>query len=212
MARPKEFDPDQALDRAVELFWSKGYEATSIQDLVEALGINRSSLYGTFGDKHALYLAAIDRYCRDVVDPSAGQLDEAAAPLEAIRNLFLAIPNLAARRGKRGCLLCNAAVERAPLDPDVKAEVSGGFGRLGTAFRRALDRARAAGGLENGADSAALADYLLSGYVGMIVLAKAGRKPAQLRRTAELILAPVEAGRPGAGLRSGRSRGRSPAS
>jgi TetR/AcrR family transcriptional repressor of nem operon len=191
VARPKEFDPEQALDRAVDLFWSKGYEATSIQDLVEALGINRSSLYGTFGDKHALYLAAIDRYCREVVDPSAGELDKAAAPLAAIRQLFLGIPNLAARRGKRGCLLCNAAVERAPVDPDVKAEVSGGFGRLGTAFRRALERARAGGELDDDADPAALADYLLSGYVGLIVLAKSGRKPTQLRRTAELILAPL---------------------
>lgn len=194
MARPKEFDPEQALDRAVELFWSKGYEATSIQDLVEALGINRSSLYGTFGDKHALYLAAIDRYCREVVDPSAVELDKARAPLAAIRALFLAIPNLAARRGKRGCLLCNAAVERAPVDPDVKAEVSGGFGRLGTAFRRALERARKSGELDGDADPAALADYLLSGYLGMIVLAKAGRKPAQLRRSAELILAPLGPG------------------
>lgn len=194
MARPKEFDPDEALDRAVELFWSKGYEATSIQDLVEALGINRSSLYGTFGDKHALYLAAIDRYCREVVDSSAGELERAAEPLAAIRQLFLNIPAAAARHGKRGCLLCNAAVERAPVDPDVKAEVSGGFNRLGTAFRRSLDRARAAGELETDADTAALADYLLSGYVGLIVLAKAGRKPAQLRRTAELILAPLGAG------------------
>lgn len=191
MARPKEFDPDQVLDRAVELFWSKGYEATSVQDLVEALGINRSSLYGTFGDKHTLYLAAIDRYCREVVDPSTVELDKAEAPLEAIRGLFLGIPGLAARRGKRGCLLCNAAVERAPVDPAVKAEVSGGFGRLGTAFRRALGRARAAGELDRDADPAALADYLLSGYLGLIVLAKSGRKPAQLRRTAELILTPL---------------------
>ncbi len=194
MARPKEFDPDEVLDRAVELFWAKGYEATSIQDLVEALGINRSSLYATYGDKHALYLAAIDRYCRDVVDPSALELDRSDTPLEAIRNMFLEIPGLAARQGKRGCLLCNAAVERAPVDPDVKAEVSGGFGRLGAAFRRALERARQAGDLDPAAESAALADYLLSGYLGLIVLAKSGRKPAQLRRTAKLILAPLGPG------------------
>jgi TetR/AcrR family transcriptional repressor of nem operon len=106
MARPKEFDPDQALDRAVELFWRKGYEATSIQDLVEALGINRSSLYGTFGDKHALYLAAIDRYCEDVVAPRVAELDQAASPRAAIRQLFLSLPTRATRRReRRGCLL-----------------------------------------------------------------------------------------------------------
>src|SRR5262249_38606558 len=63
MARPKEFDRDAVLDRAVELFWAKGYEATSLGDLVESLGVGKQSLYDTFGDKHALYLAALDRYC-----------------------------------------------------------------------------------------------------------------------------------------------------
>jgi TetR/AcrR family transcriptional repressor of nem operon len=189
MARPKEFDPDEALDRAVELFWSKGYEATSIQDLVEALGINRSSLYSTFGDKHALYLAAIDRYCADVMAPAVAALDEAASPLAAIREQFFSIPSRAtSRRERRGCLLCNAAVERAPIDAKVQAEVMGGLGQLGTAFRRALVRARNAGEIPDSIEPAALADYLLSSYVGLIVLAKAGRKPAQLRRTATLVL------------------------
>lgn len=194
MARPKEFDPDEALDRAVELFWCKGYEATSIQDLVEALGINRSSLYGTFGDKHALYLAAIDRYCEDVVAPAVAELDHASKPLAAIRNLFLSLPARATRRrDRRGCLLCNAAVERAPVDAEVRAEVMGGLGRLGTAFRRALVRARDAGEIASSVDAAALADYLLSSYVGLIVLAKAGRKPAQLKRTARLVLGSIAA-------------------
>lgn len=192
MARPKEFDPEKALDRAVELFWSKGYEATSIQDLVETLGINRSSLYGTFGDKHKLYLAAIDRYCQGVVDPAVAELDGASSPYQAIRRLFLGIPAKAEKsRKRRGCLLCNAAVERAPVDPDVRAEVLGGLTRLGAAFRRALLRARAAQEISATIEPNAFADYLLSGYFGLIVLAKAGRKPAQLKRTAELILAPL---------------------
>lgn len=195
MARPKEFDPDKALDRAVGLFWSKGYEATSIQDLVEALGINRSSLYSTFGDKHSLYLAAIDRYCQGVVDPAVAELDGASSPYGAIRRLFLAIPAKAEKgRRRRGCLLCNAAVERAPVDAAVQAEVLGGLGRLGTAFRRALSRARAAGEIPAAVEPSAFADYLLSGYFGLIVLAKAGRKPAQLKRTAELVLAPLGRG------------------
>ena len=193
MSRPKEFDPERALDRAVELFWRKGYEATSVQDLVETLGINRSSLYGTFGDKHALYLAAIDRYCREVVDPVAAELDAAASPKAAIRRQFLSIPERTAKRGgRRGCLLCNAAVERAPADEDVQAEVLGGLTQLGAAFRRALTRARTAGEIPESVAPRALADYLLSGYFGLVVLAKAGRPPAQLRRTAELILACLE--------------------
>lgn len=193
MPRPKEFDPDQALDRAVELFWRKGYEATSVQDLVETLGINRSSLYGTFGDKHALYLAAIDRYCQGVVDPAVAELDRASSPLDAIRRQFLAIPARAAKRGgRRGCLLCNAAVERAPADADVQSEVLGGLTRLGAAFRRALARARAAGEISTSIEPRALADYLLAGYFGLVVLAKAGRPPSQLRRTAELVLCCLE--------------------
>ncbi len=193
MARPKEFNPDQALDRAVELFWRKGYEATSVQDLVETLGINRSSLYGTFGDKHALYLAAIDRYCQGVVEPAVAELDSAPSPIAAIRSQFLAIPARASKRGgRRGCLLCNAAVERAPADADVQSEVLDGLTRLGAAFRRALTRARAVGEVPQSIEPRALADYLLAGYFGLVVLAKAGRPPGQLRRTAELVLCCLE--------------------
>jgi TetR/AcrR family transcriptional repressor of nem operon len=124
-----------------------------------------------------------------VVAPRVAELDQAASPRAAIRQLFLSIPTRATRRReRRGCLLCNAAVERAPVDAKVQAEVMSGLGRLGTALRRALLRACAAGEIAPSIDPAALADYLLSSYVGLIVIAKAGRKPAQLRRTAELVL------------------------
>lgn len=79
MARPKEFDPNEALERAMLLFWEKGFQATSMRDLVQAMGINRGSLYDTFGSKEELYQAAIDRYCDE---QTAGMIDMLSAPGE----------------------------------------------------------------------------------------------------------------------------------
>src|SRR5215468_3840815 len=109
MARPREFDVDDALDRATQVFWSRGYEGTSVQDLVDALGVNRASLYSTFGDKAQLFAAVLERYGELVNGVVSRTLAPPAAGAAAVRAWFKALIEAATDpRGPKGCLLINA--------------------------------------------------------------------------------------------------------
>ena len=112
MARHKDFDPDLALDNAMRLFWRQGYHATSIQDLVEATGINRASLYATFGGKEALFLAAVERYLAEINRVRIAKLQGNPSPRAAIQGYFDDLVEFAIGDGRRlGCMLTNSAVE-----------------------------------------------------------------------------------------------------
>src|SRR5690349_6897837 len=162
MARTKEFDPDVALRRALELFWERGYEATSLADLVAHLGIGRASLYATFGDKHALYLAALDRYRRDRDAALIAALGQPGPALPAVRALVTRYAEEAAGEPRRrGCLVVNAAVELMPRDPAVARRVAASWDVLETALAGALTRAAAQGEIPAGRDARALARMLL---------------------------------------------------
>ena len=190
MPRPKEFDPDVALDRAVDVFWSRGYGGTSIQHLVDALGVNRGSLYATFGDKHGLYLAALDRYRQSEVVQIVDLLEQPGPVKRVLRRPFDAVVlSVAEGRGGRGCLVCNAAVEQAADDADVEAAVWASLGRIERAFTSVLQHAHERGQLRTGAGPAALAHYFTSSFMGLRVVAKAGDSPAQLRDIVDLTLA-----------------------
>ena len=118
MPRPKAFDPDAALQKAMHVFWERGYEATSVQDLVEGMGINRFSLYSTFGNKHQLFVTVLERYCATIGANLVGDLEHSAAGLTAIRQFFTRLVDFfASAKGWRGCLMTNTAVELAPHDP-----------------------------------------------------------------------------------------------
>ena len=124
MGRPREFDIDQALDRAMGVFWQKGYEGASLQDLLGAMQIARGSLYKAFEDKHSIYLATLDRYDRTEVEAGIAFLcdPEAGDGLTKIRSMLESVKSDKARRG---CFLCNAAIDRASLGaqhPDVPSE------------------------------------------------------------------------------------------
>lgn len=189
MPRPKEFDPEAILDQAVDVFWARGYEGTSIQDLVDALGINRSSLYATFGDKHDLYLAALQRYGQNALGRVAKTLNGPGPVHQAISDLFdAAVIPVEQNEDRRGCLICNAAVEQAPRDPAVEAEVKADFKFIEDGFAKALDRAKAAGEIDARSDATAIAKYLTSNYMGLRVMAKAGHDPASLRDVANVTL------------------------
>src|SRR5215475_5610995 len=109
MARPREFDVDDALDRATQVFWTRGYEGTSVQDLVDALGVNRASLYATFGDKAQLFSAVLDRYGDQVNGAISEALTAPATGAEAVRAWFGAVIQKATHpAGPRGCLFIGA--------------------------------------------------------------------------------------------------------
>jgi len=173
MPRTKEFDTTQALDRAMHAFWRNGYHATSMDDLVASLGVQRYGIYAAFKSKHALFLAALDRYLattvtdllKDVEQPHAALLE-----IEAYLTQFVAIA--ATPVGQWGCLMCNTATELAPHDPVVADKVQAYLQRLTTAFRQALTNAQHRGELGHAVDIAASAQYLTGVVVGVSVYAK----------------------------------------
>jgi TetR/AcrR family transcriptional repressor of nem operon len=163
----------------MQVFWEKGYEATSVQDLVDRMGINRFSLYDTFGDKHALFLAALDRYCTQAVSALVHDMERADAGIVAIHQYFRdAVGFFASRKGWQGFLMTNTMVECSPHDPEVAMKVQAHLERLETAFTRALGQAQAAGELQTRQNTADLARFLAGSAVGLQALAKTspGRK------------------------------------
>jgi TetR/AcrR family transcriptional repressor of nem operon len=186
MARTKEFDPDAALQAALELFWERGYEATSMADLVEHLGVARASIYSTFGGKHELYLKAFDRYLQNADPDIVAALSQPGPALPAVRALIwrYAHESIADER-RRGCLVVNTAVELAPHDRAAARRVEASWQTLEVALTSALTRAQAQGELAEERDPRALARFLLTVMQGMRVLAKGESDPARLRAAAE---------------------------
>jgi TetR/AcrR family transcriptional repressor of nem operon len=174
VARTKEFDPDRVLDDAMSLFWQRGFEATSMADLVDGLGIARASLYATFGDKHSLYLRALDRYVERRDPAVVERLAAPGSPLAAVGK-FVAdyAAEITADEQHRGCLVVNAAVERLPGDDDVARRVRSSWQTLEVALTAALSRARAEGELAKDADPRALARFAVVVLQGLRVVGKA---------------------------------------
>jgi TetR/AcrR family transcriptional repressor of nem operon len=190
MARTKEFDSDAALQSALELFWRRGYEATSMADLVAHLGIGRASVYATFGTKHELYLKALDRYGETHQPLLLRELSQPGPALPAVRAVvrrFTAEATDERRRGY-GCLVTNTAAELAPHDPAAARRVELSWEHLETLLQSALVRAQAQGELPAGRDPSALARMLLVLLQGVRVVGKASPDPARLRDAAEQAL------------------------
>jgi TetR/AcrR family transcriptional regulator, transcriptional repressor for nem operon len=174
MARPREFDVEHALDGALQLFWAKGYEATSLDEICDATGLSRSSLYGTFGDKRALLLRSLERYSEGGSARIAARL-EATRPIRAALQALLDdfIAQIVAGPGRRGCFIGNCAAELARGDREAMACVRRSLERNTTVFRDALARAQARGELAAGADIAEMARFLTAGIQGLRLVGKA---------------------------------------
>ena len=173
MPRPKSFDPDVALDLAMRAFWKSGYASTSVRDLTEAMGINKFSLYSTFGDKRAVFLAALDRYSSQVVGKLLSKLETVDAGLAEIREYFELIVQGATRQQEcQGCLMTNTAAELAAKDPEVRRKVRTHLRRMRLAFRRALINAIERGELVPRASAELLARYLVGSSQSIAVVAR----------------------------------------
>jgi TetR/AcrR family transcriptional repressor of nem operon len=190
MARTKEFDPGVVLQRALELFWERGFDATSMSDLVEHLGIARASIYATYGSKHELYLRALEHYLR-TRDPDVVELLSQPGPvLPAIRVLVEAYAQESTQdQRRRGCMLVNAAVELGPRDATVARVVESAWDQLETALTSALTRAQAQGELPAGKDPRALARFLLVVLQGVRVLGRVHPDGDRLHDAADQALA-----------------------
>ena len=193
MARPKTFDEDAALMRAMELFWQQGYAAASLTQLTACMGINRQSLYDTYGDKRGLFLKALDRYCGLIggrllasLSTQAPGLDEIKATVAALIDFLVGFPK------PRACLMANTAMEIAPHDRTVADKVRAFHRTLEEAFAVALRNARRRGEIATAADPAALAKYLVSVANGMAVAAKAGATRQSLQDVAGVALTALQ--------------------
>ena len=193
MARPREFNVDTALERAMDVFWSKGYEATSLDDLCGVTGLSRSSFYATFGSKRSLLLRSVDRYVEQRNPKLAAIL---AQPLP-IRDAFAAlaqqfIDQIVSGPGRRGCFLGNCAAELPRSDRAALARVRQGLESTEATFRDALTRAQSRGDLAADADVSALARFLMSGFQGLRLVGKVNPDRATLEDIAGIMLRCLE--------------------
>ena len=189
MAGPaKQFDRDEALKRAVTLFWAKGFEATSMQDLVLAMGVNRASLYDTFGNKQAIYAQALDSYCTSMASGMGQMAQDTGSALESLRQFLTHLVSEDKGLGPNGCFANNAAVELGPHDPEIAGKVRLFWQHIENGLKAVLDKAVEQGELRPAADTRGLARFINTTLQGLAVKSKAGTDPEETRATVEFLL------------------------
>lgn len=187
--RLKAFDPDEALGAAMDLFWERGYEATSMKDLVDHMQINRFSIYDTFGGKHQLFMAACEKYHRWVDEIRRECIDDAPSGLEGIHCFFdRCIEIISDPEGRRGCLVVNSAMERAMQDPELERFAQEAIGETEKALYRGLERAQVEGQLDPETDLKDLSGSLLCFLYGMLVYNKTYFDSSRLHRLKDFML------------------------
>ena len=172
MARPREFDEDVVLDAMVQCFWSRGYEATSIRDLIENTGLTGASLYNAFGDKKSLYQRALDHYVEGSIGDRIRRCGK-LPPLEGIDAFFKEIVRRSlADQDRKGCMLVNASLETAPNDPAFRKAVAQGLFRIEAFFMAHIEKGQSEGSIGRSLSAPFLAQHLLAVLMGIRVLAR----------------------------------------
>ncbi|MGY4536241.1 TetR/AcrR family transcriptional repressor of nem operon [Mucilaginibacter sp. UYNi724] len=173
MARTKDFDEDEVLKKAVDLFWLKGYNATSMQDLVDGLGISRSSLYDTYGDKHSLFIKALESYQCTNTGKFVTIIEGGKTAKETIKALLKFIAdNLLDDKSQKGCFIVNAEVEVALHDKEVGDMIQKNDQNVEDAFFRVIQKGQESGEITNPQNARALARFLFNTVKGIQVTAK----------------------------------------
>jgi TetR/AcrR family transcriptional repressor of nem operon len=190
--RPQEFDYEEALEKAVDLFWQQGFEATGLRELLSHMGMARQSLYNNFGDKYSLFLKVIEHYENTGAQHLHNQLDMPGSPLENVRRVVRAwgcgeLPN-----SFRGCLLANTLAEFGARDPEIAKRLREYVERSVDAFYHALERAKKVGELPDETDSRAVARTLVNTRYGLALLRKVQVEPAMLQDIVERSLVMLE--------------------
>ena len=190
MARPREFDETTALDAAIECFWQRGYEATSMRDLADRMGISAPSLYNAYGDKHALFVQALERYLDHSTRARIKRLEDSLPPKQAVRRF---IEEIIARsvndRERRGCFLINSALEVAPHDRELGGLIAERLAEIETFFYRSIKAAQAEGAVPRERGAKDIARLLLGVLLGIRVLARSKPERALLEGVARPALA-----------------------
>lgn len=188
MARARAFDEDRAIDQAVDCFWSRGYAATSVRDLGDAMGIGGASLYNAFGDKRSLFVTCLERYANRSSRERMARIEETYAPKEAIHAFLYEIVERSLKDPEcKGCLLVNSAIDVAPHDTAIGEAVAIYLDEIRGFFRRNIDAARRAGTVSKAIDASSLSSHLLGVVMGVRTLARV--KPQ--RRLLENVVRPA---------------------
>jgi len=191
MARNKEFDEKEALRRAMELFWQQGYEKTSMQDLVNYMGIHRRSIYDTFGDKHTLFIRALSHYVEVMDIRIKNNIKSELTVKQAIRKLFEMViyPN---EKQPRGCLTVNTAVELSLLDQEVAEKITETFIKTEALLFDLLKHGQEQGEISEHYDIKGLSKFIHNSLVGIRVLAKTTDDKKELETIIDLTLSTLD--------------------
>jgi len=173
MARPREFDETAVLDAAMQQFWMYGYEATSVRDLAQSMGITGASLYNAFGDKRSLFRRALAHYVETSFGDRVGRFENSLPPRAAIEAFFREIIERSMQdKDRKGCLLVNSALEVAPHDPDFQATIAEVLVKIEAFFRRCVIAGQQTGEIATTQSAEDLARLLLGVHLGVRVLAR----------------------------------------
>jgi TetR/AcrR family transcriptional repressor of nem operon len=189
MPRPREYDATDVLDRATALFWRQGYAATSVQELVEATGLNRASMYAAYGDKHGLFLAALDHYLTRIAAERMAPLERDGPAPAAIGAFLRALIGGSDSQPRLGCLVTNSLTECGPHDRAVAERLLQSLTRVEAALAATIRRGQAEGSIGAADAPEALAGLLLTIAQGLRVLSRGGMSDAVLERVVDTALA-----------------------
>ncbi len=191
MARPKEFEINEVLDRALLLFWEQGYEKTSMQELVDTMGIHRKSIYDTFGDKHTLFIQALQLYIKRQNEHLNMTPAQQSVSIKEVIRRFLEV-NTNMDEVPIGCFMVNTGVELGKHDPLSASLVQGGYEQIENFFRYLIEYGQKRSELKATLDATILSHYLLNAWLGIRTMVKTTYDPKQLANTIDITLSVLD--------------------
>lgn len=188
MPRNKEFNQDEVLDKSIQLFWEKGYNACSMQDVVDGLGLSRSSIYDTFTDKKNLFLQSLKKYQEDYTSIVINMLRDSSDIRKTLQDIFDSIVQDVEKCSQKGCFMTNSTIELAHTDEEVAKIIGSNKQQLESAFERALQKGQDLGQISPKNNPKILSKYLYSNLAGLRVIAKNKPHPDEIREIIALIM------------------------
>jgi len=191
LGRPREFNTEDALETAMQQFWLVGYEATSLQDLLDVMNLSKSSLYQTYGSKHELFLRSIDLYQKTSVSELQQCLNNSLTSKTFIKTLLEDVIAEASSKKKKGCLLVNTVNELSNRDKAVFKVVSNGIDNVASVIKQAVIRGKKEGTIKSTVSTDTLVNYIVSNVSGLRTMVKNGANKSQLVPLVNMIVKTV---------------------
>jgi len=194
VGRPRAFDEERALDAAMDVFWQEGYNDTSLQSLLKATGLSKSSLYQTFGSKQDLFIRCLEQYKQNMLDELLDALAVTGSPRQFIHNFLVDITKEATpdNHHRKGCLFVKTAHELAQKEPVIASAMTEGISQVATVFRRAIDQAKAMGEIKTSTPTDSLLAYLMTSITGLRTMVMTGADRVNLEPVIELTMTVIE--------------------